>query len=177
MTPSTTKVGSAWVVGRLVSKQPPWSMEMSTSTAPGFMVESMARVRSLGAVAPATSTAPTTRSASRTSRSMVAVVEYSVRSAEPNMADSSRRRSTERSTTVTSARRPMAISAAWVPATPPPRITTLAGGTPGTPPSRMPKPPLAFCRLAAPTWIDIRPATSLMGVSSGSEPLGAVTVS
>src|SRR5256885_16795407 len=82
MTPSTTKVGSAWVVGRLVSKQPPWSMEMSTSTAPGFMVEIMARVRSLGAAAPATSTAPTTRSASRTSRSMVAGGEYSVRSAE-----------------------------------------------------------------------------------------------
>jgi hypothetical protein len=75
MTPSTTNVGSAWVVGRLVSKQPPWSMEMSTSTAPGFMVFTMARVISFGAAAPATSTAPTTRSASRTRRSMVAVVE------------------------------------------------------------------------------------------------------
>src|SRR5256885_11309719 len=61
-----------------------WSSDVCSSdpTAPGFMVEIMARVRSLGAAAPATSTAPTTRSASRTSRSMVAVVEYSVRSAE-----------------------------------------------------------------------------------------------
>ena len=141
------------------------------------MVETMARVTSLGDVAPATSTAPTTRSASRTSRSMVSVVEYAVRSAEANIDDNSRSRSTERSTTVTSARSPTAISAACVPATPPPRITTLAGGTPGTPPSRIPKPPLAFWRLAAPTWIDMRPATSLIGVSSGSEPLGAVTVS
>ena len=94
----------------------------------------------------------------------------------PNRLESSRSRSTERSTTVTSARRPTAISAAWVPETPPPRITTFAGGTPGTPPSSTPRPPLAFCRQAAPTWIDMRPATSLIGVSSGSEPL-RVTVS
>jgi alanine dehydrogenase len=35
----------------------------------------------------------------------------------------------------------------------------------------------AYLHLAAPTWMDMRPATSLIGVSSGSEPLGAVTVS
>src|SRR5215472_3632753 len=67
-------------------------MEMSTSTAPGFMVFTMARVTSFGAAAPATRTAPMTRSASRTSRSMVAVVEYAVRSAGPNIDESSRSR-------------------------------------------------------------------------------------
>ena len=72
---------------------------------------------------------------------------------------------------------PTAISAALVPETPPPRITTFAGGTPGTPPSSTPIPPFAFCSEAAPTCTDMRPATSLIGVSSGSEPSVAVTVS
>ena len=58
---------------------------------------------------------------------MCSCVEYSVRSVAPKIDESSRSRFTERSTTVTSARRPTAISAAWVPDTPPPRITTLAG--------------------------------------------------
>ena len=38
-------------------------------------------------------------------------------------------------------------------------------------------PPFAFCRDAAPTWTDMRPATSLIGVSNGNEPSAAVTVS
>ena len=42
--------------------------------------------------------------------------------------------------------------------------------TPGTPPSRMPLPPCSFSRHVAPTWIAILPATSLIGLSSGSEP-------
>ena len=144
-------VGSACVVALLVSKQPPWSIEMSTSTEPAFIRRTMSRVTSFGAAAPAISTAPITRSASMTSASMCSCVEYSVRSDGPNSADSSRRRFTDRSTTVTSARRPTAISAAWVPETPPPRMTTLAGATPGTPPSRIPRPPFAFCRQYAPT--------------------------
>jgi len=37
---------------------------------------------------------------------------------------------------------PTAIFAALVPTMPPPRITTFAGATPGTPPRRMPRPPL-----------------------------------
>ena len=36
ITPSTTNVGSEWVVGWEVSKQPPWSMATSTITEPGF---------------------------------------------------------------------------------------------------------------------------------------------
>src|SRR5438477_249700 len=37
-------------------------------------------------------------------------------------------------------------------------MVILAGGTPGTPPSRMPMPPRAFSRQLAPTWTAIRPA-------------------
>jgi len=40
-----------------------------------------------------------------------------------------------------------------------------------------PKPPLAFCSEVAPTCTDMRPATSLIGVSSGRLPSGQVTVS
>mgnify|MGYP000131460050 CR=1 FL=1 len=46
-----------------VSKHPPWSMATSTITAPGFIVESCARVTSFGAAAPGISTAPMTISA------------------------------------------------------------------------------------------------------------------
>ena len=42
---------------------------------------------------------------------------------------------------VTSAPNPIAILAAFVPATPPPMIHTLPLLTPGTPPSNMPFPP------------------------------------
>ena len=38
------------------------------------------------------------------------------------------------------ARKPAAILAALAPTTPPPRIVMWAGSTPGTPPSRMPRP-------------------------------------
>ena len=72
---------------------------------------------------------------------------------------------------------PAAIFAAWVPTTPPPRTSTLAGSTPGTPPSRIPDPPWGRSRYLAPAWIAIRPATSLMGVRSGSEPRSGPTVS
>ena len=37
--------------------------------------------------------------------------------------------------------------------------------------------PAPFSRQWAPTWIDMRPATSLMGASSGRPPRGLVTVS
>ena len=60
---------------------------------------------------------------------------------------------------------------------PPPRITTFAGATPGTPPSRMPRPPFGFSRYCAPTCTAMRPATSLIGVSSGSEPSVSLIVS
>ena len=59
--------------------------------------------------------------------------------------------------TVTDASSPTAMRAALVPETPPPRITTLAGATPGTPPSSTPAPPCSFSRQWAPTWTAMRP--------------------
>jgi len=86
-------------------------------------------------------------------------------------------RGSERSSTVTSAPIPAATLAAWVPTTPPPITTTLAGNTPGTPPSSTPRPPLAFCRVQAPTCGASLPATSDIGASSGRPPARSVTVS
>jgi hypothetical protein len=57
------------VVGRESSKQPPWSIEMSTRTLPGFIRDTSSLETSIGAFAPGTSTAPITRSASSTARS------------------------------------------------------------------------------------------------------------
>ena len=53
----------------------------------------------------------------------------------------------------------------------------VAGGTPGTPPSRMPRPSNGRSRYFAPSWMLIRPATSLIGVSSGSVPFASLIVS
>jgi len=47
---------------------------------------------------------------------------------------------------VTSAPVPAAVRAAAVPTTPAPMTKTLAGFTPGTPPSRIPLPPRGFSR-------------------------------
>ncbi len=78
---------------------------------------------------------------------------------------------------VTCAPSPIAMRAAFRPTTPPPMTSTSAGFTPGTPPSRMPEPPCAFSSACAPAWIDMRPATSLIGASSGRPPRLSVTVS
>ena len=57
------------------------------------------------------------------------------------------------------------------------KMVTLAGSTPGTPPSRMPRPPLAFWSAVAPAWMERRPATSDIGASNGRPPRSSVTVS
>ena len=53
-------------MGRDVSKQPPWSMATSTTTLPGRMLAIISRLTTFGALAPGTSTAPTTTSESWT---------------------------------------------------------------------------------------------------------------
>ena len=68
---------------------------------------------------------------------------------------------------VTSAPMPAAMTAAFSPATPPPMTTTFAGRVPGTPPMRIPDPPLGCCRCTAPICAASRPATSDIGASSG----------
>ena len=72
---------------------------------------------------------------------------------------------------------PAAILAAFTPTTPPPRMSTFPGRTPGTPPRRTPAPPECRSRYLAPSWTAIRPATSDMGVRRGSSPVGSSTVS
>ena len=69
------------------------------------------------------------------------------------------------------------MRAAFAPTTPPPMMTTFAAGTPGTPPSSMPRPPCSISKQCAPAWIDMRPATSDIGASSGRPPRASVTVS
>src|SRR5215218_7713035 len=64
--PSTSYTGSECVVGRDVSKHPPWSIATSTTTAPSFIAAIISRVTSFGASAPGISTAPMTRSDSVT---------------------------------------------------------------------------------------------------------------
>ena len=78
---------------------------------------------------------------------------------------------------VTAASSPIDMRTALTPATPPPITTTFAGATPAVPPSSMPRPPCSISRQCAPAWIDMRPATSLIGDSSGSPPRAPVTVS
>src|ERR1041385_4810 len=58
---------------------------------------------------------------------------------------------------------PSAMNAAFMPTTPPPTIITFAAGTPGTPPSRIPRPPSGFSRMNAPAWGAILPAPPPIG--------------
>ncbi len=50
-------MGSAWLVGRVVSIEPPWSTDMSIITEPGFISETISSVTSMGALAPGIRTA------------------------------------------------------------------------------------------------------------------------
>ena len=72
---------------------------------------------------------------------------------------------------------PSAIAAAFMPETPAPSTTTFAAYTPDTPPISTPRPPPSRCRWCAPTCGAIRPATSDIGASSGSDPSRSCTVS
>ena len=64
-----------------------------------------------------------------------------------------------------------------MPDTPAPSTTTFAAYTPDTPTISTPRPPCARSRKCAPACGAIRPATSDIGASSGSEPSGSCTVS
>ncbi len=82
-----------------------------------------------------------------------------------------------RSRMTTSASMPWAIQAALAPAIPAPSTRTFAGWTPDTPPIRTPRPPWPFSSRLAPTCGAMRPATSLIGASSGRRPSALWTVS
>ena len=102
--PSTSKVGSEWVVGREVSKHPPWSIETSTSTACALhqsqlLARDHVRARARRARAPRRSRDRPCGSIS----SIASVEEYTVEARPAKATSSSRRRSIERSNTNTSA--------------------------------------------------------------------------
>src|SRR5215510_3891181 len=77
VTPSHWYVGASYVVGRVVSTQPPWSTLMSTMTLPCSMLRTMSADTTCGARAPVTSTAPTTTSAARTASATSETCGYS----------------------------------------------------------------------------------------------------
>ena len=72
---------------------------------------------------------------------------------------------------------PAAILAAFTPTIPPPKTKVFAGGTPGIPPISTPRPPIAFSKNFAPSWVAILPATSLIGMSKGNDRSTFSTVS
>ena len=109
--------------------------------------------------------------------SEIKVDEYTVDARPANATSSSRRRSIERSKVNTSACMPIAMKAAFMPTTPPPITITFAAATPGTPPSRIPRPPSGFSSMNAPACVAILPATSDIGASRGRRPRESSTVS
>ncbi|CAM5711591.1 hypothetical protein SHIRM173S_12974 [Streptomyces hirsutus] len=125
------KVGSAWVVGRESSKQPPWSIAMSTRMLPLFIRETRSLVTSFGALAPGISTAPITRSASMQAFSSSKVLETTVWIFVPKTRSASRSLLMSLSSRVTWKPMPTAICAALQPETPPPMTTARPAGTPG----------------------------------------------
>ena len=72
---------------------------------------------------------------------------------------------------------PSAIAAAFMPETPAPMTTTFAAYTPGHAAEQDAAAAVARSRVCAPTWGASRPATSLIGASSGSAPSAVCTVS
>ncbi len=165
------------MVGCESSKQPPWSIATSTSTDPGFIRDTRSFGTSFGASAPGTRTVPITMSASRTSRWIASELDAIWRTRFPYRQKLIRSLSRSVSSRVTSAPMPSAMLAAFWPAVPAPRMTTFAFATPPTPPMSTPMPPSGFIIECAPTCGARQPATSLIGYSSGSSPLGSWTVS
>jgi hypothetical protein len=70
-----------------------------------------------------------------------------------------------------------AVRAAADPTAPTPSTTTCAGGTPGVPPSRMPRPPELDRIKCAAMGMVIWPAISPMAASTGSRPFSSWTIS
>jgi len=161
--PCTWKVGSECVVGRESSKQPPWSIAMSTRTEPSFIPATISLVTRRGARAPGISTDPITRSASVTCWRIASADDVSCFTRPCHRQPTMRSFSRLVSSTVTSAPMPSAMFAAFWPATPPPSTTTRALATPPMPPMRTPRPPWGRMSEWAPTCGARQPATSDIG--------------
>src|ERR1019366_7093618 len=169
VTPLWTKVGSAMLVGRLVSMRPPWSIATSIIADPFFICSTRARVTTCGVRFPATRIAPITTSAPATAS---AIASSSARHVSTAGACSPMWRSLRgsRSNAITRAFERAAVRAAANPTAPAPNTTTRAGGTPGVPPSKIPRPPELDRSRCAAIGTVIWPAISLIAASTGSRP-------
>ena len=127
-----------------------------------------------GARPPGVSAAPTTSEAPRSASSRSGGVDSTVSTAPPTWRLARASRPLITSTRSTRAPNPAAVSAAASPTVPAPITTTLAGGTPATPPRSR---PVLRIRSWVPMRMARRPAISLIGSSSGRPPSGPVTVS
>src|SRR5207245_382314 len=114
----------------MVATHPPWSTAMSTITEPSFICETISLVTRTGARAPARSTAPISRSARRTTCSMLKLFDIKVTTWPRKRSSTWRSRSTFTSRIDTSAPSPTAGLTALSPAAPAPRRTTPPGAAP-----------------------------------------------
>ena len=166
------------MVGWDDSKHPPWSTEMSTSTEPGFILATSSSETSFGALAPTTSTAPMTMSASTQVSSIAWALDAMV---------------SERATEVVvdgPQLREVAVEHVDIAVEADGQRRRRHPGDPGAEDhdlgradARAPRRRAPRSRRPAasggwrPTIGAIRPATSLIGMSSGREPSGSCTVS
>jgi len=154
----------------MVSTQPPWSTAISTITLPFRMDSTCWAETRCGVLAPGTSTAPISRSASATACATFSGNGYMVVTFAPTLRmDSSFWYFL--SNTVTLAPRLAATSTALEPALPAPITTTWPLSVPGTPPRSRPLPPSDWNNRLMPWCTARRPAMSLMGARIGSPPV------
>ncbi len=115
------------------------------------MARTVWRLTNRGARAPGTNTAPINRSAWHACSRMLCALLITVSTFGGITSSRYRSRSRSMSRITTSAPSPAAIFAAFAPTTPPPRITTFAADTPGTPASNRPRPCIGSSRYLAPS--------------------------
>lgn len=159
--------------------QPPWSIAMSIRTDPFCIERTMSSVITVGALLPGTSTAPISRSALSAYFLSSSGVDFIIFMLVWFLKISFRSSIllSLSSNSVTHDPMPAAVMAAFVPAVPPPTMTTLALGVPVIMPSVIPLPLYFFWRYWAPYCIESTPAISLMGARSGRRLFSSVTVS
>jgi alanine dehydrogenase len=122
----------------------------SIITEPFCISDNIFRVTRLGALAPTSNTLPIRRSVLGNNSIMVCLFEYRVKTLEGIISSKYLNLSISISKILTLAPKPAANLAAFDPTTPPPMTETLAQGTPGTPLSNFPFPPILASRHLAP---------------------------
>ena len=161
-----------------VSAHPPWSIARSTRAAPGRMrAHQRARQEPRGARARDQDRADHEIGRQHLLLDVGPVRHHRGHVAAEDVVDVAQLRRDRRPGSRRGRRRRRRPDTRCVPAIPAPRMTTGAGRTPAAPERSTPRPPFCACRHQAPTWTARRPATSLIGASSGSEPSASWSVS